>query len=67
MPDLLDMWYTSINTEGLGTSLAIQWVRLRTSSAEGMGSIPDLGTNIPHAGRHRRKKKKTESQGLSRG
>ena len=30
----------------LGTSLAVQWLRLRTSTAGGMGSIPGWGTKI---------------------
>ena len=33
----------------LGTSLAVQWLRLCTSSAAGAGSIPGWGTKIPHA------------------
>ena len=36
----------------LGTSLAVQWLRLRTSSAGGSGLIPGRGTKIPHAVRH---------------
>ena len=32
-----------------GTSLAVQWLRLCTSTAGGMGSIPDRGTKIPYA------------------
>ena len=30
-----------------GTSLAVQWLRLHTSTAGGAGSIPGLGTKIP--------------------
>ena len=33
----------------LRTSLAVQWLRLRTSTAGGTGSIPGQGTKIPHA------------------
>ena len=33
----------------LGNSLALQWLRLRTSTAGGMGSIPGWGTKILHA------------------
>ena len=33
----------------LGTSLAIQWLRLRVSTAGCSGSIPHWGTKIPHA------------------
>ena len=32
-----------------GTSLAVQWLRLRASSAGRAGSIPGGGTKIPHA------------------
>ena len=31
-----------------GTSLPVQWLRLRTSTAGGEGSIPSLGTKILH-------------------
>ena len=31
------------------TSLAVQWLRLRISSAGGVGLIPGWGTTIPHA------------------
>ena len=33
----------------LGTSLAVQWLRLCTSTTGGVGSIPSRGTKIPHA------------------
>ena len=45
-----------------GTSLAVQWVRLRASTAVGMGSIPGGGTKIPHAVRHGQKKKTNHGQ-----
>ena len=32
-----------------GTSLVVQWFRLCASNAGGGGSIPGLGTRIPHA------------------
>ena len=32
-----------------GTSLAVQWLRLCTSTARGTGSIPGWGTNILHS------------------
>ena len=32
-----------------GTSLTAQWLRLHTSIAGGMGSIPGQGTKIPNA------------------
>ena len=42
------------------TSLAVQWLRLHTSTAAGLGSIPYLGNwrmKIPHASRHGQKKR----------
>ena len=39
-----------------GTSLAVQWLRLRASTAGGTGSIPDWGTKIPHAAQSGQKK-----------
>ena len=42
----------------VGTSLAVQWLRLHTPSAEGTGSIPGQGTKILHAVWHGQKKKK---------
>ena len=32
-----------------GTSLVVQWLRLCTSTARGMGSIPGWGAKILHA------------------
>ena len=42
------------------TSLAVQWLRLHTPTAGGMGSIPrpHRGTKISHAGQCGKKKKK---------
>ena len=34
--------------EETGTSLVVQWLRLRTPNAGDTGSIPDRGTKIPH-------------------
>ena len=42
----------------LGTSLAVQWLRLHTSTSGVTGSIPGEGTKIPHAARHGQKRKK---------
>ena len=36
----------------LGTSPAVQWLRLRGSTAGGVGLIPGWGTKIPHAPWH---------------
>ena len=41
-----------------GTSLAVQWLRLCTSSIGGIGSIPGQRTKIPHATWCSQKKKK---------
>ena len=37
--------------------LAVQWLRLHTSIAGGIGLIPGLGTKIPHATQHSQKNK----------
>ena len=37
--------------------VVVQWLRLHTPNAGGTGSIPDRGTNIPHAMQCSRKKK----------
>ena len=41
-----------------GASLAVQWLRLRASNADCVGSIPGQGTKIPHATWHSQRKKK---------
>ena len=46
--------------EILGTSLAVQWLRLCASNAGAVGSIPPQGTKIPHAVLHGQKEKKKE-------
>ena len=38
-----------------GTSLVVQWLRLRASNSGSMGSIPGQGTKIPHAVWHSQK------------
>ena len=40
-----------------GTSLAVQWLRLRAPNAGGMGSISSQGARIPHAAPCGKKKK----------
>ena len=42
----------------LGTSLAVQWLRLFASTAQGMGLIPGQRPKIPHATQCGQKKKK---------
>ena len=39
----------------MGTSLAVQCLRLCASTAGGIGSIPGWGTKIPHAAWHGQK------------
>ena len=39
-------------------SLAVQWLRLHSLTAEGLRLIPGLGNKIPQATRHGKKKKK---------
>ena len=46
-----------------GTSLVVQWLRLLTSTAEGMGLIPGRGTKSLHAIWHSKKKKKKKNVG----
>ena len=46
------------NHDKIGTSLAVQWLRLCASTAGGTGSIPGRGTKIPHATWHGQKIKK---------
>ena len=41
--------YLSIITLNVGNSLAVQWLGLCALTAEGPGSIPGGGTNIPQA------------------
>ena len=45
-----------------GNSLAVQWLRLRTSTVGGTGLIPGLGTKIPHAAGSKKKKKKKKKE-----
>ena len=52
------MWDSSFNSAKidcikklcLGTSLAVQWLRLCTSNAGSVSSISGQGTKTPHAG-----------------
>ena len=39
----------------------VQWLRLHTSNAGGMGSIPGWGTKIPCATQQKKKKKEEET------
>ena len=42
----------------MGTSLAVQWLRLCAPNAGGASWIPGLGNKIPHAAAKKKKKKK---------
>ena len=45
---LLQIFSSFKNRCAHGASLAVQWLRFYTFNARGTGSIPDLGTKIPH-------------------
>ena len=47
---------------GIGTSLAVQWLRLHASNAGGAGSIPSQGTKITHTAWSGPKKKKNRKE-----
>ena len=49
--------------QGEGTSLAIQWLRLHTSSAGGGVSFPGRGTKIPHVMWRGQKKRNRREEG----
>ena len=46
----------------MGTSLTVQWLRLRASNAGDTGSIPGRGTKIPHATHGMAKKTKSRQK-----
>ena len=46
----------------LGTSLAVQWLRLCTPTSGGVGLIPGRGTKISHVAWHDRKEKEKEKE-----
>ena len=45
-----------------GTSLAVQWLRLGTSTAGGAGLIPGQGIKMPHASRPSQNKQTKQQQ-----
>lgn len=47
--------------EGFWTFLAVQWLRLCSSTAEGVGMIPGQGTKVPHAVQPAKKREKKEA------
>ena len=51
--------------EEVGNSLAVQWLRLTTFTADGAGSIPGWGTKIlqaTHCSQKKKKKKRGREQ-----
>ena len=56
----LCLWKINQKENGFGTSLAVQWLELCTSTAGGLGLISGQGTKILHATQCIRKKKKKE-------
>ena len=55
---LMEMLMAYLLKDIVGTSLAVQWLRLHISTAGDMGLIPGEGTRIPQATWHGQKKKK---------
>ena len=47
-----------IKTQKTGTSVMLQWLRLRACTAGGTGLILGQGTKIPHAGPARKQNRK---------
>ena len=47
---------------GFWTFLAVQWLRLCSSTAEGVGMIPGQGTKVPHAVQHGQKEREKEKK-----
>lgn len=43
-----------------GTCLVAKWFRIHNSASEDASLIPDLGTKIPHAVQHCKKKNKAQ-------
>ena len=56
---------TRLRLDQVGTSLAVQWLRLCTSNGVGRGSILGSGTRIPHAMMHGLKKTHKTRPGLA--
>ena len=54
------IWATRENKLSLGTSLAVQWLRLCTPTSGATGSIPGLGNKNPHATERSKKEKKIQ-------
>ena len=54
----------NLNLRTVGTSLAVQWLRLHASIAGGVGSIPGHGTKIPSCCVAKKKEKKLKDYSL---
>ena len=54
-------WERTYLDNSLGTSLAVQWLRLQAPNARDTGLIPSWGTKILHATWFGQKKKKENS------
>ena len=65
---MLHQWTLSGKTahwlekQDIGTTLAVQWLRLHAPTAGGMGSIPGWGTKVPHAIQLGHSKKKDKNK-----
>ena len=56
---MLESLFKSVEQDlGVGTSLAVQWLRFRTSTAGGTGLIPGQGLRLhmPHGAANKKKK-----------
>ena len=54
---------SKLRSVDVGTSLVVQWLGLRASTAGGAVMIPGQGTKIPHAASHNQKKKNKNKTG----
>ena len=45
----IEKYLVCLQVLAIGTFPVVQWLRLHTSNAGGMCSIPGLGTSLPHA------------------
>ena len=59
---IAEISYNTKNWLNLGTSLAVQWLRLSTSTAGGTGLIPGQGTKILSAVAPSKKQNQTNKQ-----
>ena len=60
---LLEVIDVLFGKQSMGTSLAVQWLGVRASTARGTGSLPGRGTKIPQdVWRGRKKEKEKENR-----